>query len=85
MPLWTDNLLEPGGDFEFLSLNRYLALTFTTGMKTIQSGYMLKEILDRFTNKTQSTLTPNRSVWMNFGHDTTIANMLSTLGLFEVH
>lgn len=53
-------------------------------MKKLKSGYLLKEILDRFTNKTKGSLTPNRSLWMYFAHDITLTNMLNSLGLFEV-
>lgn len=56
----------------------------STEMKMIRSGYLLKEILDRFSSKIQRTLSPDRSLWMYFAHDTTIANMLNSLGLFEV-
>lgn len=54
-------------------------------MKKLKMGFLLKEILDRFTSKIQSKLLPNRSLWMYFAHDSTIASMLNTLGLFKVH
>lgn len=53
-------------------------------MKQSRSGHLLKEILDRFTDKTMSTLTPDRSLWMYFGHDCTLADMLNSLGVFDV-
>ena len=73
-----------GGDFEYIAFSWYAIFTATTEMKKLRSGYLLKEMLDRFTNKTQSTLSPNRSLWMYFAHDITISNMLNTLGLFKV-
>lgn len=53
-------------------------------MKQLKSGFLLKEILDRFKNKTQLSLSPNRRLWMYFAHDNTIANMLNSLGVFKV-
>lgn len=52
-------------------------------MKKLRSGYLLKEILDRSKNKTSSTLSPDRSLWMYFAHDNSIADMLNSLGLYK--
>lgn len=73
-----------GGDFEFLMKFYFQIFTHTAEMKKLKSGFLLKEILDRFTNKTQSLLTPDRSLWLYFAHDITITNMLNSLGLFKV-
>lgn len=72
------------GDFEQFALKWFQIFTVTNEMKKMKSGYLLKEILDRFTSKAESTLEPDRSLWMYFAHDITIANMLNSLGLFEV-
>lgn len=74
----------PDGDFKNLSLVWFNITTATTGMKKLQSGYLLKEILDRFTNKSESELWPNVSLWMYFTHDITLASMLNSLGVFNV-
>lgn len=75
----------PGGDFERIALYWYRLFTATTEMKKLRAGYLIKEIFDRFTNKTQSTLSPNRSLWMYFGHDITLSNVLNSLGVFNVN
>lgn len=77
-------MMEPGSDFEYISMYWFQIFTPTPEMKKLRIGYLLKEILDRFTNKTQSMLTPNQSLWMYFAHDITIANMLNILGIFKV-
>lgn len=88
MPDWAEKVMNPnsdiGRDFEYLALQWYRIFTITNEMKKLKSGYLLKEILDRFTNKTQSTLSPDRSLWMYFAHDITVSNMLNSLGVFEV-
>lgn len=58
--------------------------TTTKEMKKIRSGFLLKDILNRFLSKLQSKLHPNRSLWMYFAHDYTILNMLKSLGIHVV-
>lgn len=76
--------MKPGGDFEYLAKFSYQIQTRTTEMKKLKSGFLLKDILDRCKIKTQPLLIPDRSLRMYFGHDSTIASMLNSLGLFEV-
>lgn len=83
IPAWAEKLMAPGGDFEF-SINWFHIFTATNELKKMRSGYLLKEMLDRFTNKVESTLKPDRSLWMYFAHDVTVGTMLNSLGLFDV-
>lgn len=73
-----------GGDFENLALCHFKIFTPTTEMKRLKSGFLLKQILDRFMAKTQATQLSDYSLWMQFAHDNTIANMLNSLGLYKV-
>lgn len=74
----------PGGEFERLTLYAYEQWTALLEMKKLRSGFLLKDILNRFSNKTQSILTPDRSLWMYFAHDFTIFSLLDSLGMFTV-
>lgn len=47
-------------------------------------GYLHKEMLEHFTQKINSTLNPDRSVWLYSGHDQTILNALNGLRIHEV-
>lgn len=76
--------MHPNYDFEHLAMFYFRIFTSTVEMKRLKSGFLLKEILNRFTNKTQQTLSPDRFLWMYFAHDNTIANMLNSLGLYKV-
>lgn len=76
--------MEPCGDFEHLAMFWFEIFTPTIETQRIKSGYLLKDILDRFKAKTQSTLSPDRKLFLYFAHDITLSNMLNTLGLFEV-
>lgn len=76
--------MESGGDFEYLALFHFKIFTPTIEMKKLKSGFLLIEMLNRFMAKSQATLLPDYSLFMYFAHDNTIANMLNSLGLFEV-
>lgn len=84
LPEWTLQILQPNGDLEMLARSFYQLFTPTAEMKKIISGYLLKEILDRCSQKMQSTLSPDRSLWLYFAHDVTMLNMLNSLNLYEV-
>lgn len=85
LPLWAESVMTSGEDFEYLAKFFFTFYTQTAEMKRLRCGFLLKEILDRSQNKTLSTLIPNRSLWMYFAKDTTIADMLNSLGLFQVN
>lgn len=76
--------MKNGGDFEKIATLYFPISTHTIEMKKLKSGFLLKEILDRFSDKIQSKLSPDRKLWMYFAHDATIAFMLNSLGLFNV-
>lgn len=73
-----------GGDFEELAYQDFALQTNTTELARLSVGFLIRDILDRFSSKIKSTLLPNRSLWLYSAHDSTIANILNSLGLFEV-
>lgn len=56
----------------------------TPGTARLKFGYLLKEMLEHFSQKINSALKPNRSVWLYSGHDLTILNMLNGLRIHDV-
>lgn len=84
LPEWAEKVMMPESGFETAAYSWYNITTATPGMKKFISGFSLKEILDHFTQKTQSMLSTNQSLWMYFGHDHTVADMLNSLGVFSV-
>lgn len=58
--------------------------TYTPVLARLKIGKLLKEILTHFKDKTLKKLEPNRSYWIYSGHDTTVANILNTLGVFKM-
>lgn len=61
----------------------YSKNTGTTELKKLKSGFLVKDIFDRFKKKTLSKL-PKMLMQIYSGHDFTIAALLDSLGLFEV-
>lgn len=58
--------------------------TNTKVLARLKTGFFFKEVFERFANKTNSKLSPDRKLWLYSAHDTTIANILNSLGLFKV-
>lgn len=50
----------------------------------LQSGFLIREIFERFNQKINSTLTPDRKLWLYSAHDLTVSSLLNSLGIFEV-
>lgn len=50
----------------------------------LKSGFLIKDMFERFSKKLNSTLQPDRTLWLYSGHSTTITTMLNGLGFSEV-
>lgn len=84
LPEWTKKVFFPGGDMEKLARFWFAMPSNTRLLARLKAGFLIREILERFTMKKDSTLSPDRSLWIYSAHDSTVANVLNTLGLFEV-
>lgn len=51
--------------------------------KSFVIGPLLKEMIQHFLDKRSGKLSPDRNVWIYSAHDTTVANFLNTLGLYN--
>lgn len=67
----------------YISTLWYEAYTHTTEMKKLECGFLLKEILDRCSAKANSTLQPDRKLWIYSAHDLNIFNILNTVTDFS--
>lgn len=56
----------------------------TREMSRLYSGFLLREIVERFTLKIEGALKPDRILWMYSSHDETLTAFLNLLGLFDV-
>lgn len=82
LPEWAQKAIN--GPMEYIAKFDYKTYADTPELARLKSGFLLKEMLEHFSQKINSTLKPNRSLWLYSGHDLTILNMLNSLGLFEV-
>lgn len=84
LPEWTNKVFVPGGEMEWVANFAFQFDTNTPEMAKLKTGFFLRDILKRFTDKINSKLSPDRSIWIYSAHDITIANVLNSLGLFTV-
>lgn len=62
----------------------FVLLTKTEEMKKLRSGFLIREMLERFKQKAESKLKPDRSLWLYSGHDLTIISLLNSLQMYSV-
>ncbi|XP_046617069.1 prostatic acid phosphatase-like [Neodiprion virginianus] len=83
LPEWTKSVypdkLKPLADFSF-TVEAHNKL-----LQRLKSGRLLGEMVDHLVSKSKNALFPNRKIWIYSAHDTTVANFLMTLDLFEPH
>ncbi|XP_037029743.1 prostatic acid phosphatase-like [Bradysia coprophila] len=84
LPEWTKKVY-PGGDMQWLAARSFATNTYTPKLARLKVGFLIKEMFQRFSNKSVSLSNPKQSVWIYSAHDTTVANLLNALGLFELH
>lgn len=76
--------MESNQPMEYIAKISHSTYAATLGLARLKCGYLLKEMLEHFTQKINSTLKPDRSVWLYSGHDQNILNMLNTLRIHDV-
>lgn len=81
---WVKEVIKPNGPMEYIATFDFKTYTDTPQLARLKSGFLLKEILEHFSQKANSTLEPNRLLWIYSAHDITITNMLNSLGLYKV-
>lgn len=77
LPEWAKEVFYPGSDLEKLAYNNFKSLTQTKELTQLKSGFLLREIMDRFLAKANSTLKPDYELYIYSAHDITIANLLN--------
>lgn len=68
---------------EYLSAFHLTSFTNSTGLQKLEAGFLIKQMLDRFKQKSLSSLEPDR-LWIYSAHDLTIVNILNALSLYDV-
>lgn len=83
LPSWTKKVY-PGDEMEKLANFCFSMPTNNKLLARLKTGFFVRDIVERFTMKSQSKLSPDRSLWIYSAHDATIASVLNALGLFKV-
>lgn len=81
---WARKAIEPNGTMEYIATYDFKTYADTPQLARLKSGFLIKEILEHFTQKANSTLQQDRSLWLYSGHDITMTNILNSLRLYEV-
>lgn len=69
---------------QYISALSFQMATYTPVMARLKAGFFLREILKRSHRKSEGSKKVPQNLWMYSAHDTTIVNVLNSLGLFEV-
>lgn len=83
LPEWTKKVY-PSTDMTYIADFTFSINTYTRHMARLKTGPLIKVMLQRFDEKVRGSLKPDRSVWIYSAHDTTVANVLNTLKLYDV-
>lgn len=81
LPSWAAKSME---SLEYIAKIASSTHAATPSLARLKFGYLLKEMLENFSQKINSTLEPNQSVWLYSGHDLTILNVLNGLRIHDV-
>lgn len=84
LPSWASKAMEHNQPMEYIAKVAPSTYASTPTLARFKFGYLLKEMLEHFTQKINSTLSPDRSVWLYSGHDQTILNTLNGLRIHDV-
>lgn len=78
-------LKSSNGTLEYFAARYFEAFSRTNEMKKAKTGFLVKEIFERFKNKSLSLLKPDRTLWIYSGHDNTIINVLNAFNVYKVN
>ncbi|XP_031629638.1 prostatic acid phosphatase-like [Contarinia nasturtii] len=85
LPYWAEKAMESNGIMEYISQFSLQIEAATPQLARCKSSFLIKEILEHFTQKINKTLKPDRVFWLYSAHDLNIAHLLKSLGLFKLH
>lgn len=75
LPKWTNEVFYEGSDMFKLTISCFQSFTSTRQLARLRIGFLLHEILNRFTEKKNGVLRPDRSLWIYSAHDTTMMDV----------
>lgn len=83
IPEWAENATKRGGLMEYIAKYDSTLYADTPELARFASGFLIKEILEHFSQKVNSTLDPDRSLWIYSGHYYSIVNAMKSIGIYN--
>lgn len=85
LPDWERHVLKTSNSvLEYYSALSFQLTTYNTDMKKARAGFQLKDMFVRFKQKSLGLLDSEALLWNYFAHETTLANILNSLGVYKV-
>ncbi|XP_033162482.1 prostatic acid phosphatase isoform X1 [Drosophila mauritiana] len=84
LPEWTKKVYGRE-ELTYVANFAFAISSYTRKLARLKAGPLLKDIFQRFKEKSSGSLKPDRSMWVYSAHDTTVASVLNALKLFELH
>ncbi|XP_055300691.1 prostatic acid phosphatase-like [Sitodiplosis mosellana] len=85
LPDWANKILNTSKEtLEYFAAVYFQSATRTTDAKKAIAGFLIREIFDRFKNKTLALLNPDSKIHIYSAHDNTITNTLNALDLYDM-
>ncbi|XP_052836682.1 prostatic acid phosphatase isoform X2 [Drosophila gunungcola] len=84
LPKWTEKVYG-GEELTYVANFAFAISSYTRKLARLKAGPLLLDMYKRFDDKFSGRLKPDLSMWIYSAHDTTIANVLNALKLFELH
>ncbi|XP_071454641.1 prostatic acid phosphatase-like [Hetaerina americana] len=82
LPDWTKTVYPD--KMKYLAAFSFSLPAYTKELQRLKMGNLVGEMVNHFIKKKDATLSPpNRKLFIYSGHDTTIANLLMTFGVFD--
>lgn len=82
LPEWTDRIYYPNSIIEQVTDFMFGSFAGTPEITRLRYGFLMQEVMDRFQAKIDSTLSPDRSLWIYSAHDISVGSVLKMLGLY---
>ncbi|KAJ6647741.1 Lysosomal acid phosphatase [Pseudolycoriella hygida] len=85
LPEWAERAIQCDSPMKYMAALHFQSYTGNRLLARLKQGHLIKEIMQRFEQKINSFLRPDRKLWLYAAHDLTIVNVLNSLKLFELH
>ncbi|KAG4065183.1 hypothetical protein HA402_007580 [Bradysia odoriphaga] len=83
LPQWSQTLYPNNDKFYKAAMNAFLLPTATKHLSKFSAGFLLKDLLDRFSSKVKHSLQPDRKFFIYSTHDFNLFNLLISLNIFD--